>query len=100
MKITIEIPDELAGQLIPKGEDPSVAVLEAIAVEGYRRDLLTESDIRKLLSLETRMEVHGVLKEHGAFLPYTVEDLAHDRDVARQAAQRAQAEQPGNRRVG
>ena len=38
------------------------------------------------------MEVHGFLKEHGAFLPYTVEDLEHDCEVARQVAQRTEVE--------
>ena len=31
-----------------------------------------------------RMEVHGFLKEHGAFLHYTGEDLEHDLEMARQ----------------
>jgi Uncharacterised protein family (UPF0175) len=73
--ITVEIPDEFASQIVPKGQDPARAAIEAIALHGYRSDRLTESDIRRLLGFETRMEVHGFLKEHGAFLPYTVEDL-------------------------
>ena len=104
MTITIEIPDEFAGQLVAEGGDPARAALEAIALEGYRSDRLSEADIRRLLGLETRMEVHGFLKEHGAFLPYTAEDLQHDREVARQVAQRAQIERhrepAGKQRVG
>jgi hypothetical protein len=47
------------------------------------------------------MEVHGFLKEHGAFLPYTEQDLEHDREVARQTAQRTQRERPaGSSREG
>jgi hypothetical protein len=53
---------------------------------------LSEADVRQLLGFETRMEVHGFLKEHGAFLAYTDQDLEHDREVARQTAQRAQRE--------
>lgn len=82
MRITVEIPEELASQLIHPGEDPARAALEAIALEGYRSERLTEAEIRELLKFETRMEVHGFLKQHGAFLPYTDEDLAHDREVA------------------
>jgi hypothetical protein len=92
MTITIEIPDEFASRLASEGQDPARAALEAIALDGYRSDRLTEADIRQLLGFETRMEVHGFLKEHGAFLPYTAEDLEHDREVARQVAQRAQTE--------
>jgi Uncharacterised protein family (UPF0175) len=66
MIITVEIPEELAGQFVPAGQDPARATVEAIALEGYRSDRLTEADIRELLGFETRMEVHGFLKEHGA----------------------------------
>jgi hypothetical protein len=42
------------------------------------------------------MEVDAFLKEHGAFLPYTEEDLAHDRAVASQIARHAQSELPSD----
>jgi len=89
MTITVEIPEELVNQLAPRGQDPGRAALEALALEGYRSDRLTEADIRLLLGLDTVLEVHGFLKAHGAFLPYTVEDLEHDREVACQVADRA-----------
>jgi hypothetical protein len=92
MNITIEIPDDLAAVLTSSGQDLGRAALEALALEGYRSDRLTEADIRQLLEFETRMEVHGFLKEHGAFLPYTLEDLEHDRAVARQVARLARTE--------
>jgi hypothetical protein len=89
MIITVHIPEGFAGQLVPAGQDPARAALEAIALEGYRSDRLTEADLRELLSFETRMEVHGFLKEHGVFLHYTADDLEHDCEVARQVAHRA-----------
>ncbi len=92
MTITFEIPEELAGQLIPEGQDPVRAVLEAVALEGYRSERLTTAEIRKLLGFDTRMEVDAFLKGHGAFPHYTEEDLEHDCEVARQVAQRAQPE--------
>jgi hypothetical protein len=48
----------------------------------------TQGDIRQLRGFETLMEVQGFLKDHGAFLPHTSEDLAHDTEVARRVAQR------------
>jgi len=93
MTITIEIPEELAAALTSSGQNLCRAALEAIALDGYRSDRLTESDVRQLLGFETRMEVHGFLKEHGAFLPYTLQDLEHDREVARQIARPAQSQQ-------
>ena len=92
MTITLEILDEPAGMLSTEGNDPSRAVLEAVALEGYRRDLLSEATIRRLLGLETRMEVVGILKEHSAFMHFTLEDLGHDTKVALDMAHRFRAE--------
>jgi hypothetical protein len=92
MTITVEIPEELANQLIEAGQDPARAALEAIALEGYRSDRLSEANIRELLGFDSSDQVHGFLKGHGAFLPYTEEDLAHDRDVAIKVARRARKE--------
>lgn len=92
MTITVEIPDDLADQLITAGQDPARTALEAIALEGYRSDRLSEAEVRRLLGFETRMEVHAFLKEHDVFLHYTYEDFEHDREVAGQVAERAQAE--------
>jgi hypothetical protein len=88
MTITVEIPDVLAGVLLAEGKDPTRAVLEAMALEGYRTERLTEADLKELLGFETRMEVHGFLKDHGAFLHYTAEDLHQDTAVAIDVARR------------
>ena len=68
MQVTLNIPDELAAQLVSGGADISRAALEALAVEGYRTERLSEFEIRLLLGFETRIEVHAFLKEHGAWL--------------------------------
>ena len=86
MTIAVELPDTLKSALFPAGEDPSRAVLEAVALEGYRTDRLSESDIRQLLGFETRMEVHAFLKERGVVLHYTIADLEHDCATAALAA--------------
>jgi len=78
MIITVEIPDALSQAFAAEGGDLSRAVVEAMALEGYRRKLLGESQMRRLLGFETRMEVHGFLKEHGVYLNYGMEDLEHD----------------------
>jgi hypothetical protein len=96
MTITVEIPEEFAGQLIVAGQDPARAALEAIALEGYRSDRLSEGEIRRLLGFGTRIEVHAFLKEHGVFLHYTVEDLEHDREVATEVAGRVEQERQGD----
>lgn len=78
MTVTIDIPDQIAGALSAGGVDPARSVLEALALEGYRADRLSEYEVKQLLGFETRMQVHAFLKEHGVFLHYTREDLEHD----------------------
>ena len=85
MQVTLNIPDDLAAQITCDRSDLSRAALESLALEGYRTERLSESEIRRLLGFETRMEVHAFLKEHGAWLHYSLEDLDHDRESAQHA---------------
>ncbi len=92
MTITVELPDSVGGVLFAHGQEPRRVVLEALALEGYRTERLGESDIRRLLSFQTRMEVHEFLKQHGVFMHYTHEDLDHDSGVAIEVARRVQTD--------
>ncbi len=78
MRITLDIAEDLAAQIIPVGKDPAQAALEALAVEGYRTERLSESEVRRMLGYETRMEVHALLASHSVNLHYTDDNLAHD----------------------
>jgi hypothetical protein len=53
MNITVNIPDNAAADLASAGQDPARALLEAYALEGYRRQVLGESAVRRLLGFET-----------------------------------------------
>jgi hypothetical protein len=85
MEITLNIPDELARQVTPDGQDPARVALEALALEGYRTELLSESAVRQMLGFETRMEVHAFLKQHNVYLHYDLADLEQDRVTAQKA---------------
>jgi hypothetical protein len=101
VQITLDIPDELAAQIASSGQDVSRAAREAIAIEGYRTERLSESEIRHLLGFETRMEVHAFLKQHGAYLHYSIADLERDRESALSArAKRAPGFDQRERRAG
>ena len=103
MTITVEIPDRVADALSSEGKDPARVLLEAMALEGYRAEQLTEADLKDLLGFETRMEVHEFLKRRGVFLHYTAEDLDHDVLTALDAARRHQmqkGEEPLDQRAG
>lgn len=99
MQITLEIPDELAAQIVSGGKDIPRAALEALAVEGYRTERLSELEIRRLLGFETRMEVHAFLKEHSAWLHYSLEDMERDRESALRMRATRQAPIPARERL-
>jgi len=84
MEITLNIPDELARQVAREGKDPARLALEALALEGYRTELLSESAVRQMLGLDTRIQVHAFLKQHGVPLHYDLADLERDRATAQQ----------------
>ncbi|HUE03724.1 MAG TPA: UPF0175 family protein [Bryobacteraceae bacterium] len=79
MQISLDLPEDVVRQLQAAGQDISRAVLEGLALEGYRSGNLTESQVRRILGFDTRYEVHGFLKQHDVPLQYNEQDL--DRDV-------------------
>jgi predicted HTH domain antitoxin len=78
MDVTISLPEDISESLAGQWGNVSRHALETIAVEGYRTGALTESQVRRLLGLETRFEVHALLKEHKVPLHYTRADLEED----------------------
>ena len=78
MRVTIQLPDDISAALEERWDDVPRRSLEAIAVEAYRTGALTESQVRRLLGLESRFQVHAVLKEHHVPLQYTAADLEDD----------------------
>jgi predicted HTH domain antitoxin len=78
MEITIHLPADIFESLRDRWGDVSRHALEIIAVEGYRTGALSETQVRRLLGLETRFEVHSLLKEHRVPLRYTQADLEED----------------------
>ena len=78
MRVTIQLPDDISAALEEQWDDVPRRSLEAIAVEAYRTGALTESQVRRLLGLDSRFEVHALLKEHHVPLQYTSADLEDD----------------------
>jgi predicted HTH domain antitoxin len=78
MRVTIQLPEDISAALEEQWDDVPRRSLEAIAVEGYRTGALTESQVRRLLELDTRFQVHALLKEHHVPLQYAAEDLEDD----------------------
>jgi len=73
MKITVDLPDDVAQR-----PDPGREALEALAIEGYRSGALTHYQASQLLRV-SRLEFDALLKRrHVEAHAYDVEDLKKD----------------------
>jgi hypothetical protein len=75
MQLAIELPEDIAEDLRAKWKDLPRHALEAIALEGYRSGALTESQVRRVLGFETRLEVNSFLKDRGVYYNYSPSEL-------------------------
>ena len=82
MNITVEIPDSIAGALAGEGRDPARVVLEALAIEAYCADRLSEYEVQQLLGFAYFEEVHRFFNEHGVFPHHTTDDFERDTATA------------------
>jgi Uncharacterised protein family (UPF0175) len=78
MEVTISFPEDISESLRGQWGNVSRHALETLAVEGYRTNALSETQVRRLLGLETRFEVHALLKDHRVPLRYAQADLEED----------------------
>jgi predicted HTH domain antitoxin len=78
MRVTIQLPDDISAALEEQWDDVPRRSLEAIAVEAYRTGALSESQVRRLLELDSRFQVHALLKAHHVPLQYAANDLDDD----------------------
>ena len=78
MEVTLNIPDEVAKQLEPNGGDVSRLALEALALEGFRRESLSVGEVADLLEISV-YEADGFLKEHGVGSLLTSADMDEQR---------------------
>jgi len=78
MQVTVELPDELASQMIPSGQDPARAILEDALVQGYREGKISGTQLMEALGMETRYELDGFLKAHQVWIEYSAEQMAAD----------------------
>lgn len=84
MNLELKIPDDIVHLLINEYADLPRAVIEALALEGYRAKRFSEGQIRQILGFSSRMQVHAFLKEHGVPLHYSLADLEQDRQTSQE----------------
>ena len=78
----IDIPDEVGEALEARwGDDMARQVLESVALEAYRQDVIGERQLQRWLGFPTIMEAHGFLKDHGVPLNITPQEMEEDRQT-------------------
>ena len=83
MKVNIDLPEDILNALCKQGADLPRRALETWATDGYKSGVLTESQVRRMLGFQTRIEVHEFLKKAGVPLDYTEDDLEQDIEAHR-----------------
>jgi predicted HTH domain antitoxin len=81
MNLTLVIPDDVAARLSASGADLSRRALEAFAVEEYRNGRISKAELRRLLGMQSRYELDGVLKAHGVWIDYSMEDFQREQEA-------------------
>ena len=85
MNVAIEIPETISVPLRLRWQDMPRRVLEAVAAEAYRSDVLTAFQVGELLGHSSRWETESFLKRVHAFLHYNEDDLERDLAALRAA---------------
>ena len=81
----------MAATLTPRGQDPSRAALEALALEASHERRLSGYQIRSLPGIPSRYEFDAFLKAHRVE-KYTAEDFEHDLATIRESERLPQPE--------
>ncbi len=83
MVLTLEVPDEIARALSGAGHaDPQRFALEALAVEGYRENRLTQKQVGEVLGL-SRIQTEDFLACHADPGDYEPDRLAREAESLR-----------------
>jgi len=84
MHLTIDLPTDISEALQERWGDLSRHALQTIAVDAYRTGVLSETQVKRLLGLETRLQVHALLKQFHVPLRYSALDLQDDLTAQRE----------------
>ena len=88
VEISISVPDDVAQRLHGHWQDLPRHALEALAADGYRQGVLSAAEVQRFLGLGSRFETDAFLKQAGADLGYTWQDLEEDLQTFRAASRR------------
>lgn len=86
MQITIDLPDEYARRVESHLPHLSRRVLETLVAEAYKAEYFTSAEVGRILGL-SRFEVDAFLKQHEAYLSYSIHDFNQDMETLNQLQQ-------------
>ena len=75
MKLTVDIPESAAPALLASYTEMSRALVESLAVEGYRSGRLSTHTVGQMLGHESRWQTQDFLAEHDAWPAQSVEEF-------------------------
>jgi predicted HTH domain antitoxin len=75
VNFTIELPEALGQRLHDRFASLGEEAREAVLIDLYRRELITEAELCGLLGV-SRLEIDGVLKRHGVMIEMTADEFA------------------------
>lgn len=81
MKVSLEIPDELAERIGGHVGVLGRAALEALAAKAYEEDLFSLEQVRLLLELPSRWDAVAVLKKHKVWPGQSVDEVLGDMEM-------------------
>ena len=82
MELTLTISDDLAIPLQDAhGDDLDRAVIERLALDGYRSGKLSRYQVQRLLGFDNRYDAEEWLGQNGASTNYSLNDLQADRET-------------------
>lgn len=79
MTVTLEVPDQIA-QALGSAGDLSRRALEALAIDGYRQESLTQLQVGQLLGL-SRVETEDFLAQHVDLYNYDPSELDREAEA-------------------
>jgi predicted HTH domain antitoxin len=88
MTVTLDLPDDIAQALAAKG-DLSRRALEALAVDGYRQESLTQLQVGQLLGFG-RVETEDFLAQHVDLYTYDPSELHREAEALKTYSERSQ----------
>jgi Uncharacterised protein family (UPF0175) len=97
MKVTIELPHVIAADLTQKWDDIPRRILEAVAMDGYRRGDLTTFQVGEMLGLRTNAELCEAFQHAGIAMEAGVEGIQREADDEEPAELLRKAQEDGRK---